>query len=97
MYSSQFGTSKSCRSFQLHAPVTGTLEVRITAEQYMTALFADEPGGSLYHWPELIEKKAIWAANHLLSHFPSAATQGQSRPLSSHFTSTDSKINRIAF
>ena len=36
----------------------------------MTALFADEPGGPLYHWPELIGKKAIWAAKHLLGHFP---------------------------
>jgi hypothetical protein len=97
MYSSNFGTSKSRRSLQLHAPVTGTLEVRVAGEQYMTALFADEPVGPLYHWPELIGKKAIWAANHLLGHFPSAANQGQSRPLSSHFTSTDLKTNRSSF
>jgi hypothetical protein len=75
MYSSKFDTSKSRRSLQLRAPVTGTLEVRIAGEQYMTALFADEPGGALYHGPELIGKKAIWAANHLLGHFPSATTQ----------------------
>ena len=47
MYSSRFGTSKSRRSAQCHAPVTGTPKVRIAGKQYMAALFADEPVGPL--------------------------------------------------
>jgi hypothetical protein len=39
----------------------------------MAALFADEPVGPLQHRPELIGKKAIRAANHLLTHFQTSA------------------------